>query len=131
MESLDPIDEQFIKFKYDLKFSTVNRREFKNRQEVKVVQNELLLQDPSMQELFPMQKELNSLKDIDKGLGFKNFASSNGSDSKSRETLKHKGKKKSKEGLTSSDSATNEIKRSKDSSEGKPGQNNSNSNSNE
>jgi 1-phosphatidylinositol-4-phosphate 5-kinase len=31
MESLDPIDESFIKFKYDLKFSTVNRREYKNR----------------------------------------------------------------------------------------------------
>lgn len=37
MESLDPIDESFIKFKYDLKFSSVNRREFKRKQEVKVV----------------------------------------------------------------------------------------------
>ena len=42
MESLDPIDEKFIKFKYDLKFSTVNRREYKNIQEVKFVKNELL-----------------------------------------------------------------------------------------
>jgi hypothetical protein len=31
MESLDPIDESFIKFKYDLKFSSVNRREFKRK----------------------------------------------------------------------------------------------------
>lgn len=42
MESLDPIEETLIKFKYDLKFSTVNRREFKRKQEVKVVQAELL-----------------------------------------------------------------------------------------
>lgn len=53
MESLDPIDESFIKFKYDLKFSSVNRREFKRKQEVKVVQNELLEQDPTISELFP------------------------------------------------------------------------------
>ena len=37
MESVDPIDESFIKFKYDLKFSTVNRREFKRKQEIKAV----------------------------------------------------------------------------------------------
>ena len=42
MESLDPVDEKFIKFKYDLKFSSVNRREFKRKEEVKVVQAELL-----------------------------------------------------------------------------------------
>lgn len=37
MESIDPLDEKFIKFKYDLKFSTVNRREFKSKQDVKEV----------------------------------------------------------------------------------------------
>ncbi len=37
MESLDPIDESFIKFKYDLKFSTINRKEFKKKSEAKVV----------------------------------------------------------------------------------------------
>ena len=37
MESVDPVDESFIKFKYDLKFSTVNRREFKRKQEIKAV----------------------------------------------------------------------------------------------
>lgn len=31
MESLDPLDESFIRFKYDLKFSSVNRREFKRK----------------------------------------------------------------------------------------------------
>ena len=31
MESLDPIEDTFIRFKYDLKFSTVNRREYKSR----------------------------------------------------------------------------------------------------
>ena len=48
MESLDPIDEQFIKFKYDLKFSTVNRREFKNMEEVKCVRDELLENNPNL-----------------------------------------------------------------------------------
>jgi len=51
MESLDPIDEAFIKFKYDLKFSSVNRREFKRKQEVKLVQNEILEQDPGMRSI--------------------------------------------------------------------------------
>jgi hypothetical protein len=54
MESLDPIDEFFIKFKYDLKFSTVNRKEYKSRQEVKFVQKEMLDQDPTISELFPI-----------------------------------------------------------------------------
>ncbi len=31
MESLDPINDLFIKFKYDLKFSSVNRREYRTR----------------------------------------------------------------------------------------------------
>lgn len=48
MESLDPIDEHFIKFKYDLKFSTVNRREYKNRQEVNMVREELLSSCPEL-----------------------------------------------------------------------------------
>jgi len=66
MESLDPIDDYFIKFKYDLKFSTVNRREYKSRQEVKVVRDELLEQNPLLEELFPKQKDLTSLHEIDK-----------------------------------------------------------------
>lgn len=31
MESVDPFSDLFIRFKYDLKFSSVNRREFKTR----------------------------------------------------------------------------------------------------
>jgi hypothetical protein len=94
MESLDPIDETFIKFKYDLKFSTVNRREYKSREEVKVVRDELLESNPFLDELFPKQKDLTCLAEIDKNnLGnMKKLASSNGSDTKSRETKKSKGK---------------------------------------
>lgn len=58
MESLDPIDESFIRFKYDLKFSTVNRREYKSRHEVKVVREELLEGNPALEELFPKKKDL-------------------------------------------------------------------------
>lgn len=61
MESLDPIDEQFIKFKYDLKFSTVNRREYKSRQEVNLVRDELLESNPHLEELFPKKKDLTQL----------------------------------------------------------------------
>lgn len=59
MESLDPIDEAFIKFKYDLKFSTVNRREYKSRQEVNLVRGELLETNPFLEELFPNKKDLS------------------------------------------------------------------------
>ena len=52
MESLDPIEETFIKFKYDLKFSTVNRREYRNIEEVRVVRDELIEGNHNMQELF-------------------------------------------------------------------------------
>jgi hypothetical protein len=87
MESLDPIDESFIRFKYDLKFSTVNRREYKNRQEVKVVRDELLEGNPFLEELFPKKKDLTSLHEIDKNnLGVKKLASSNGSDNRSKDT---------------------------------------------
>ncbi len=60
MESLDPIDELFIKFKYDLKFSTVNRREYKSRHEVNLVRKELLLGNPLLQELFPKDNDLST-----------------------------------------------------------------------
>jgi hypothetical protein len=52
MESLDPVDEGYIKFKYDLKFSTVNRREYKTIEEVRVVRDELIEINSNMQELF-------------------------------------------------------------------------------
>lgn len=64
MESLDPMDEQFIKFKYDLKFSTVNRREYKSRHEVNLVRDELLEANPFLEELFPKKKDLTSLHEL-------------------------------------------------------------------
>jgi hypothetical protein len=60
MESLDPIDELFIKFKYDLKFSTVNRREYKSRDEVNLVRKELLAGNPLLEELFPKDNDLRT-----------------------------------------------------------------------
>jgi hypothetical protein len=96
MESLDPCDESFIRFKYDLKFSTVNRREYKSRHEVKVVRDELLENNPLLEELFPKKKDLTSLHEIDKNnKGLKKLASSNGSDNRSRDT-KPKSKSKSR-----------------------------------
>ena len=59
MESLDPINDFFIKFKYDLKFSSVNRREYKSRQEANFVREELLSDNPLMQELFAAHKDLS------------------------------------------------------------------------
>lgn len=97
MESLDPIDESLIRFKYDLKFSTVNRREYKNRQEVKVVRDELLEGNPALEELFPKKKDLTSLNEIDKNnLGVKKLTSSNGSDNRSKEAKSRVKSKKSK-----------------------------------
>ena len=69
MESLDPCDEAFIKFKYDLKFSTVNRREYKSRNEVNLVRDELLVSNPFLEELFPKKKDLTSLHELPVGGG--------------------------------------------------------------
>lgn len=103
MESLDPMDESFIRFKYDLKFSTVNRREYKSRQEVKVVRDELLEGNPNLEELFPKKKDLTSLHEIDKNnLGMKKI-SSNGSDSKSRDTKYKTTKTKKTKSIESGD----------------------------
>lgn len=42
MESVDPVDEAFIRFKYDLKFSSINRDEFKSTKEVEFVRQTML-----------------------------------------------------------------------------------------
>lgn len=112
MESLDPVDESFIKFKYDLKFSSVNRREFKRKQEVKVVQEELLKQtDKLIGELFPATKpSINSLKRLDDP---KNLVPSASSDSKSKEGKRSGGKRRSKGGGTSSDTTNDQKTQSK------------------
>lgn len=54
---------------------------------MKVVRDELLESNPALEELFPKKKDLTSLHEIDKNnLGVKKLASSNGSDSRSRDT---------------------------------------------
>lgn len=58
MESLDPINDRFIKFKYDLKFSTVNRREYKTRGEANMVRDELLEMNPALSEIIPRPNDL-------------------------------------------------------------------------
>jgi len=63
MESVDPVDEEFVKFKYDLKFSSINRDEFKSTREVEYVRKELLKRDQHLQELFPTSlASLSTLK---------------------------------------------------------------------
>lgn len=95
MESLDPLDETFIRFKYDLKFSTVNRREYKSRHEVNLVRDELIESNPYLNELFPRKKDLSSLNELPNAsgtVGGKKLASSNSGsgDTKSKEAKKSK-----------------------------------------
>jgi len=85
MESVDPINEYFIKFKYDLKFSSVNRREYRSRLEANIVREELLEINPYIHELFEVQKDLSSLYDLDKS-GSKKLGSIGSFDNKSKET---------------------------------------------
>ena len=137
MESLDPIDELFIKFKYDLKFSTVNRREYKSRHEVNIVRQELFDGNPLLDELFPrvndLAAQLKRLPDADKGgvmLGSNNGGkanSNNGSGgTKSREAKRSKGagsgntktKTKSTDSNTEKKAKSNSDSEDEDSDEG-------------
>ena len=102
MESLDPVDESFIRFKYDLKFSTVNRREYKSRQEVKMVRDELLEENPILEELFPKQKDLTSLHEIEKTKGTGGMSISDENKSLQSKTLSKSKKTKSNENKTKS-----------------------------
>ena len=88
MESVDPINEYFIKFKYDLKFSSVNRREYRSRLEANIVREELLETNPYIHELFEVQKDLSSLYDLDKS-GSKKLGSIGSFDNKAKTTKKH------------------------------------------
>ena len=103
MENLDPIDEKFVRFKYDLKFSTVNRKEYKNKSDVRIVQNELVngeKGDPILKEILHMEQLpfKGSLDQLDRKLTGRpqlpksKYASSTGSESRSKEG---KSKKKS------------------------------------
>jgi len=53
MENLDPLDDDFILFKYDMKFSTVNRKEIKDKYStIRAIKNTILKQIPWANELF-------------------------------------------------------------------------------
>lgn len=60
-----------------------------------MVRDELLEGNPALEELFPKEKDLRSLHEMDKtqNLALKKVASSAGSDHKSRDTKKSKGGK--------------------------------------
>jgi len=118
MESLDPMDETFIKFKYDLKFSTVNRREYKSRQEVNLVRDELLEGNPFLEELFPKKTDLTSLHKLPAGSQFKKQPSSGSgsAEGRSREGKKSKsgsGGNKTGNKTRSTDSNTDGAKKEK------------------
>lgn len=55
MENLDPFDDDFCLFKYDLKFSSINRMELKF-DEVETIQQHLSILDAKNAELFHTQK---------------------------------------------------------------------------
>jgi hypothetical protein len=117
MESLDPIDELFIKFKYDLKFSTVNRREYKSRDEVNLVRKELLAGNPLLEELFPkdndLRTQLGKLPDASGVVGgtAKKLSSSNSgsADNKSKEAKRSKGATSGKAKTKSTDSTNDNV----------------------
>lgn len=58
MENLDPLDDEFILFKYDMKFSTVNRKEINSNSTIRAIKNTFLKQLPWARELFDAPEEL-------------------------------------------------------------------------
>jgi hypothetical protein len=58
MENLDPLDDEFILFKYDMKFSTVNRKEINSNTTIRAIKNTFLKQMPWAKELFDVPEEL-------------------------------------------------------------------------
>lgn len=60
MENLDPIDDDFILFKYDMKFSTVNRKEIDSNGTIRAIKNTLVKQLPWAKELFDYKEEINA-----------------------------------------------------------------------
>lgn len=57
MENLDPLDDEFILFKYDMKFSTVNRKEINSNSTIRAIKNTFLKQLPWAKELFDVPEE--------------------------------------------------------------------------
>lgn len=60
MENLDPLDEEFILFKYDMKFSTVNRKEIVSNNTIRAIKNTFLKQLPWAKELFEIPDDVIS-----------------------------------------------------------------------
>ena len=52
MRNIDPMDDEVL-LKYDMKFSTVNRQELRDKEEVEFVKYDLDLQYEYVSELFP------------------------------------------------------------------------------
>jgi len=57
MENLDPLDDEHILFKYDMKFSTVNRKEINSNNTIRAIKNTFLKQLPWAKELFDFPEE--------------------------------------------------------------------------
>lgn len=57
MENLDPLDDDFILFKYDMKFSTVNRKEINSNSTIRGIKNTFMKRMPWSKELFEGQEE--------------------------------------------------------------------------
>jgi hypothetical protein len=58
MENLDPLDDEFILFKYDMKFSTVNRKEINSNSTIRAIKNTFMKQLPWAKELFDTPEEI-------------------------------------------------------------------------
>jgi hypothetical protein len=93
----------------------VNRREYKSREEVKLVTDELLEGNPFLEELFPAKKDLTQLHMLPQqnpvGTGVKKLSSSGGdgsNDNKSKEAKKSKNSAGAKTKTRSTDSGTGE-----------------------
>ena len=68
MRNLDPMDEEVL-FKYDMKFSTVNRQELRDKEEVDFVKYDLGRQYEHVSELFP-EKRKHDPEEEDEKEGF-------------------------------------------------------------
>lgn len=60
MENLDSIDDDFILFKYDMKFSTVNRKEISSNAQIRSIKRTFMKQMPWAKELFDYKEEINA-----------------------------------------------------------------------
>jgi len=69
MENLDPLDDEFILFKYDMKFSTVNRKEINSNSTIRAIKNTFLKQMPWAKELFDNEEAIEEGKSKNRSSG--------------------------------------------------------------